>query len=148
MSTVKRAHGLLLMIVALAISGCGGGTATLSGKVSVRGRTVTSGSIIVLQADGTAKSGVIQPDGTYSVAGIARGHVRIGVISPDPAHARSVLTVEPNRARAGHKRTHAVAYRPSTTGWFPLPRHLGDPEKSGLECDATASQVEYDINVK
>ena len=78
--------------------------------------------MVVLHTDGTAKSGVIQPDGSYSVAGVERGHVHVGVISPDPAHARSVLTVEANRARAGHRRTHAVAYRPKTSGWFPLPR--------------------------
>jgi hypothetical protein len=116
--------------------------------VTYRGRPVTSGSIVVLNADGTARSGVIQPDFTYSVAGVGRGHVRLAVISPDPAHARSVLTVEANRARAEHKRTRAVAYRPKPSGWFPLPRELGDPQSSGLECDVAASRVEYDINAK
>jgi len=143
---VRRAAWLLLAMVAVGLSGCGSSTATLSGKVTYRGRPVTSGSVVVLHADGTAKSVVIRPDGSYSVAGVERGHVRVGVISPDPAHARSVLTVEANRARAGHKRTHAVAYRPKTSGWFPLPRALSDPQSSGLECDVGGSSMEYDIN--
>jgi hypothetical protein len=136
------------MLVAVDLSGCGNGTSTLSGKVSYRGRPVTSGSIIVLQDGGTARSGIIQPDGTYSVAGVERGHMRVAVISPNPAHTRSVLTVEANRARVGHKRTHAVAYRPNTSGWFPLPHDLGDPATSGLECDIAATNVEYDISAK
>jgi hypothetical protein len=145
---VRRAAWLASAVFVVALSGCGNVTATLSGKVSYRGRPVTSGSIVVLHADGTAKSGVIQPDGSYSVAGVERGHVRLAVISPNPGHSRSVLTVEANRARAGHKRTHAVAYRPKPSGWFPLPRELGDPQSSGLECEVVASRVEYDINAK
>src|SRR5262245_42846108 len=143
-----RVTWLLLAVATAATSGCGNSTATASGKVTYRGHVVTSGSIIILQPDGTAKSGVVQPDGTYSVAGIDRGRVRIAVISPDPAHSRSVLAAEANRARIGHKRTHAVAYRPNRSGWFPLPRDLGDPATSGLECDVAAAKVEYDINAK
>jgi hypothetical protein len=147
-TVVRPAAWLASAILAVSLSRCGNGTATLSGKVTYRGRPVTSGSIVVLNADGTAKSGVIQPDGTYSVAGVGRGHVRLAVISPDPAHGRSVLTVEANRARAGQKRTHAVAYRPKTSSWFPLPRELGDPQSSGLERDVGGSSMEYDINAK
>jgi hypothetical protein len=145
---VKRAGWFLSAVVAVALSGCGNGTSTLSGKVNFPGRPVTSGSIIVLQDGGTARSGVIQPDGTYSVAGVERGHVRVAVISPNPMHTRSVLAVEANRARVGHKRTHAVSYRPNNSGWFPLPRDFGDPATSGLECDVAAITVEYDISVK
>jgi hypothetical protein len=145
---VNRAAWLMSAVFAVGLSGCGNSTSTLSGKVSYRGRAVTSGSIIVLHDSGAARSGVIQPDGTYSVAGLERGRVRIAVISPNPSHTRSVLTVEANRARIGHKRTHAVAYRPNMAGWFALPRELGDPGTSGLECDVATANVEYDINAK
>ena len=145
---MKRAVRLLSAVLAVALSGCGNGTSTLTGKVSYRGRPVASGSIIVLQDGGTARSGIIQPDGTYSVSGVERGHVRVGVISPNPAHTRSVLTVEANRARVGQKRTHAAAYRPNNSGWFQLPRDLGDPATSGLECDVAATQVAHHTNVQ
>src|SRR4051812_10074770 len=71
-------------VIVFAAVGCGGRTATLTGKVTYQGNPVVSGSVIVLGADGTARSGVIQPDGTYAVEGVPRGPVRIGVLSPDP----------------------------------------------------------------
>lgn len=129
--------GLLLALV----SGCGG--STLRGKVSYRERPVLSGSVIALQADGTARSGVIQPDGSYEVEGLSRGPVRLGVLSPDPARARSILPTPKVEARGG-KRPRT---KPGTNGWYPLPASLGDPEKSGLTCELTAARVEFDIKI-
>jgi hypothetical protein len=132
---MKRRRALPLLVLVLAVAGCGS-AATLSGKVTYRGRPVTSGTVIVLQADGTAKSWVIEPDGTYTVQGIKRGRVKIGVLSPHPARARSVLKSAKKQGKA------------KAEGWFPLPAAAGDPEKSGLACDVTAAQVQFDINLK
>jgi hypothetical protein len=139
---MKRVGLLLPAALAVALSGCGG-PATVNGKVIYQGRPVLSGSVIVLNADGTAEEGVIQPDGTYSVEGVNRGRVRIGVLSPDPAHARSIL--KPGVNQANHPRPDPKAAR---AGWFPLPRNLGDPEKSGLTCEVSASRVKHDIEMK
>jgi hypothetical protein len=135
------------------VTGCGG-SATVTGKVTYQGRAVLSGYVILVNEDGTAASGVIQPDGTYAVEGVKRGHVRIGVSSPDPAHAHSILNAgrkdEHTQAKdshgpskAGHART-----KPGTDGWYPLPAALGDPHKSGLACDVSGSRVRYDIDAK
>jgi len=140
---------VLPAVALLALTGCGGGS-TLSGKVTYQGRPVVSGSVIVLNADGTAHSGVIHHDGSYAVEGVGRGPVRIGVLSPDPARAKSILKKEeppppadkPGAAKAGHPKT-----RPGTGGWVPLPHALGDPEKSGVTCDVNASHVEFDITL-
>ncbi len=129
--------------LALAMVGCGSGTSTLSGKVTYQGRPVLSGYVTVVNEDGTASSGVIQPDGTYTVEGVKRGHVRIAIVSPDPARAHSVLNKGDHKdAKAGHGHT-----KPGTNGWYPLPANLGDPEKSGLTLDATASRVRHDIEM-
>src|SRR5262245_41962740 len=66
---MKRARALALLVVLAAAAGCGG-TATVNGKVTYQGRPVLSGSVIVLNADGTARSGVILRDGTYAVEGV------------------------------------------------------------------------------
>src|SRR5437016_3362903 len=72
----NKLHGPLILIGIA--TGCGGNTAIVSGKVTYQGRPVTSGSVIVLNQDGTAESWVILPDGTYSVPGVKRGHVKFG----------------------------------------------------------------------
>ena len=85
---MRRAFRIMPVLLFVALSGCGDGTATLSGTVTYKGRPVTSGSIIVLNGDGTARSGVIQPDATYTVAGVKLGRVKIGVLSPNSARLR------------------------------------------------------------
>src|SRR5438046_4965070 len=116
---MKRALACLPLILLTTLSGCGGETATLSGKVTYRGRPVTSGSIIVVHEDGTARVGVIEPDGTYAVEGVKRGRVKIGVFSPDPAHARSILTPDENRAKEALKHVKGAkkATKPKAAGW-------------------------------
>src|SRR3954466_1477205 len=88
---MNRVRLLAPVVLTTALAGCGGGAATLGGTVTYQGRTVVSGSVIVVNEDGTAESCAIQPDGTYSVAGVKRGRVKIGVLSPDPARAHSIL---------------------------------------------------------
>src|SRR5262249_16860771 len=98
----------------------------IRGKVRFQGRPVTSGAVVVLNSDGTAVKGAIQPDGSYSVAGVVRGRVKIGVLSARPG--------------ADHKN--------NAEGWFPLPRVLGNPGTSGLVCDVTGSRVQHDLEIK
>jgi hypothetical protein len=131
-----------------ALAGCSS-DARLTGKVSCKGRLVTSGSVIVLNADGSARSGVIHPDGTYLVEGVKRGTVRLGVFSPDPIHARSILKPEDHRSKTAPKSGKNTKPAPKVTdpGWFPLPHDVGDPQKSGLTCDVNRSHVEHNIEI-
>ena len=87
--------------------------------------------------------------GRSSVEGVKGGRARIGVLSPDPAHARSILTPDENRAKEASKHAKGAkkAARPKAGGWFALPHELGDPDKSGLTCDVTSSHVEYDLEL-
>ncbi len=147
---MKRLLTVLPLIALVALSGCGSGGATVTGKVSYKGRPITSGSVIVRNADGTAESGVILPDGTYTVAGVKPGHVQIGVFSPDPARARSILKPSEPRVKESPKGANAVhtSRKTTTPGWVPLPRSLGDPEKSGMACDVTSGDVRFDLDLK
>ena len=99
-----------------------------------------------MNEDGTAASGVIQPDGTYTVEGVKRGRVRIGVVSPDPARARSILKKAENKDTKD--KDHHGHTSPGTGGWFPLPPELGDPEKSGIVLEVSSSRMHYDIEPK
>jgi hypothetical protein len=143
-----RAPGCVAaLVLTTSLAGCGGSTATLSGKVSYQGKTETSGSVIVVNEDGTAESGVIQPDGTYSVTGVKRGRVKIGVLSPEPARARSIVKSEAPRPKGTGKMT-AAERKAIDTGWFPIPRQLGKPDTSDIACDVAAAHVEFDIEMK
>jgi hypothetical protein len=118
----------LLFAAGLLAAACGcAGSATVSGKVTYRGRPVVAGSVVFLSADRTARSGVIEPDGSYTVRGVRPGAVKIGVISRDPA----------KKARG--------AARPA--GWFPLPRQFENPESSGVGTTVGSGRVQHDIDL-
>jgi hypothetical protein len=134
---MKRIHALALLILIAALPGCSR-TATVGGHVRYKGRPVLSGSVIVLNADGTAESGVIYPDGTYTVKGVKKGPVRLGVFSPDPAKAHSILKTADKDHHAGPG---------NSPGWFPIPADFGNPEKSGLGCEVTTSRFPFDIEM-
>lgn len=110
-----RQPAALLVAMLVCLNGCAG-KATLEGTVTYQGRPVVYGSVVVLSADKTARSGVIRPDGRYTVEGIQPGEVRIAVISREPAKGR----------KAGPSGTE----RP--TGWFAIPLAYEDPATSGL----------------
>ena len=82
--------GCLLSLGLLAIVGGCGKSTQVTGKVTYQGRTVVHGSVIFLGADNKARSGVIEPDGSYAVEGIRLGEARIAVISRAPSKGRSV----------------------------------------------------------
>src|SRR5205085_1349801 len=103
-------------LLLVALGGCGSSTATLTGKVSYQGHPVTSGAVTALCDDGTAREGVIRPDGTYAIEGIKPGPVKLAVRSPNPARSRSILT-----ASARPRRGRTAAANTDAPGWFPLP---------------------------
>ncbi len=116
----------------IAATGCSR-TATVKGKVTYKDRTVTYGSVIILSKDKTARSGVIEPDGSFAVEKVRPGEVKVGVISRNPA-----------KGEHGKKDDHARA----TKEWFPLPAHLEDPEKSGCGFTIGSGNVTHDIELK
>ena len=131
-----RGVGWLPFVIVLAgVSGCGSAV-KVEGKVTYRGRPVRCGSVIVVCADRTARSGIIGPDGSYSVKGLPPGTVKMGVVSRDPSSGRSVV-------RDGKR------VRPEKVeGWFALPQKYEAPEGSGLGCTVDSGRVTYDIDLK
>jgi hypothetical protein len=129
-------HSLTSIFAVVLVVSAGAGCsrrATVKGKVTYRDRPVTYGSVIFLSADKTARSAVIEPDGTYTVEKVRPGTVKIGVISRDPSMGEH-----------GKKPDHAQAAK----DWFPLPKNLEDPEKSGYECSIGSGNVKHDIELK
>ena len=123
------------LILLAGVCGCDN-TAKVTGKVTYQGRPVRYGSVIFLSADKTARSGVIEPDGSFTVEGVPRGAAKIAVISRNPATGRSVV-------RDG------MRVRPDKIGpWFPLPPQYESPATAGLSCTIDSSRLRYDIDLK
>jgi len=144
-TTTMRRSGAVLLPILLAVAGGCSKTATVTGKVTYQGRPVTYGSVIFLNADNTARSGVIAADGSYRVENVLPGTVKIAVISHDPAKGRSVV-----RGRKSTPTAKTTGASPSVPagGWFPLPPRFESPTSSGLGCDVSAGPSGHDIEMK
>ena len=140
----RRIGWLLLPILLAVICGCGR-TSRVTGKVTYQGRSVKYGSVIFLSADKTARSGVIEPDGSYAIEGVPPGTVKIAVISRDPRKGRSAARGR-KPVHPGEKGTGTGA--PAPEGWFPLPPALEDPQKSGQTGAIGSGNVSYEIDLK
>jgi len=135
---------LPFVFLSACICGCGN-TATVTGKVNYQGRPVTYGSVIFICTDKIARSGVIEPDGSYSVEGVPPGNVTIAVISRNPSMGRSVVRGE-KPAQPGKKETSSQEL--VVKKWFPLPPKFENPKNSGLGCAISSGRVSYDIDLK
>src|SRR5437016_971617 len=69
----------------LSLCGCGQSRGKVSGTVSLEGKPLTLGTV-VLTREGTAPiNAVIAKDGTYTVQDVPYGKILVTVFSPDPA---------------------------------------------------------------
>ena len=126
---------LLIPILLAGVCGCGN-TAKVTGKVTYQGRPVCHGSVTFLSTDKTARSGIIEADGSYAVEGVPSGSVKIGVISRAPSKGHSLVR--------GGKRVRPKKIE----GWFPLPPKFESPESSGLNCTVGSGRVGYNLDLK
>jgi hypothetical protein len=130
------------LAVLAVLAGCGGGPGTLSGKVLFRNKPVVYGTVMVVGADGITRSGNIEPDGTYTVADVPAGPVKIGVVSPEPP--------DPKKAARRDDRTHhgSAALPPiDRSRWFRIPDKYGDLEHSGLTATVRSGATPFDIHL-
>jgi hypothetical protein len=132
--------------LALALSVCGcSKTAKVTGNVTYQGHPVVHGSVTLLSDERTARSGVIQPDGSYSVEDVPLGTMKIVVFSRDPAKGRSLVRGQ-QPAQAGKKT--ASSPKATVAGWFPLPPKFEAVATSGLTCTVASSHVSHDLDLK
>ena len=124
-----------LAVVAVAVAGCGGATADLSGTVTFRGKPVTSGTVQVLQPGGRVAVADIRPDGRFHVRGAVPGPAGVGVSSPDPRQAGA----------GGGRGPHTPG--PADPTWVRLPARYADPDQSGLTVTLTAGGNALDLTL-
>lgn len=133
----------VVLAAVLSAVGCGGGTADVAGKVTHKGKPVVYGTVVLVGSDGLPKSGTIQPDGTFRVAGVATGTAKVAVSSPPPPGAGSPAK-RPRGGRDEEDERTPAAQPPAAPevirNWTALPEKYGDPDKSGLTAEVRAGQ--------
>jgi hypothetical protein len=123
--------GLLILFLSAA-SGCGSSPGVVSGKVTFQGKTVASGTVMVIGSDGLPRYGKIETDGSYQVTDIPAGLVKLTVNSPSPVHdSTKAVTTETRSRGRGQQNPNVPTSDPKL--WFEIPAKYGDPNTSGKE---------------
>lgn len=118
MMTMQRLSALGL--VALLTAGCSPPTANVSGKVTLKGQPLKSGSVSIYGPRGEVANALIEDDGTYTVSDAPVGDVRVAVACHPPV---------PEGLTGGN----APGSRRQTASRYPnVPARYRDPDKSGL----------------
>jgi len=116
--------------ILFALTGCGGGTGSLSGKVTMNGKPVTSGTVQAFLVDGATLTSEISPDGNYSINELPAGITRIGVSSPNPKKRYEELL---GFAKTEEQRKAIQPPDPALVkSWVGIPDQYAQPESSGL----------------
>ena len=110
--------------------GCSAGDrpASVSGRVTYNGKTVTSGVVVLIGEDGKASDpGAVQPDGTYSIAKSPIGTVKVSFDNPPPPESRTSSggKLPANDPEAKENAEAAARY-------VATPPKYKDPAQSGL----------------
>jgi hypothetical protein len=138
----KRALPLCVLLV-FGAAGCGQKSASVTGKVTYRGTPLASGTVVFVGPDGTtAGTGMIMPDGTYSVPKAPVGAVKAAVQSPPPpgAYGGPQLVGSPQDEEV--KAAWAVASR-----YVAIPPQAGNPQQSGLSYQLKPGRNTVEINL-
>ncbi len=130
--SVRRAALLLLALALPLAAGCGSQKGTVTGKVTHKNKPVVWGTVTLIASDNIAYSGQITPEGTFSIANVPGGPVKIGVTSPNPDGTnRGGPAAQRGGTGDGVGGSDPAPVIKAGT-WVALPEKYGDATKSGL----------------
>lgn len=134
----------------LVAAGCGDGPRVdVSGSITYQGKPLTYGTVNAIASDKMTYYGTIQQDGTFVIANVPPGPMKLGIVSPDP-YPKDLASESAKAEVAERERKAGVvaAPKPPKGKWFPVPRKYSDPRTSGMEADVLAptANVEFKLN--
>jgi hypothetical protein len=149
----SRFSGRLACVLGLVFMvGCGA-RGDLQGTVKYRpvGKSLVTGTVMVMGADNQPRYGMIETDGKYLVRDVPIGPAKVTVSSPNPAGTGPVRTADgraPSKMR-GMEGENTAAPPPVSEeikkGWFEIPEKYNSPTSSGLSFDIKKGANTYDI---
>jgi hypothetical protein len=144
--------GTFLVLLALvALTGCGGSTSTVKGKVSYNGKLLKGGNVTFISTTSgkPSVSAPIMEDGTYLATGVPTGKVKICVetLSLNPAGKRTFPNYKPP---GGQKAPGGLASSPEDMSkrYVEIPSAYSDADKTTLTCEVKGGTTEHNIELK
>jgi hypothetical protein len=135
--------GVLFMVIALFT--LHKPKATVTGRVTHRGKPVIWGTVLLFAPDGKSAAGRIEPDGTYTVENAPVSPVNVAVVSQDPLYAHYARQIKSKREKVPMKQWAAPPV--DRKKWFPLPQKYEDPKTSGLTMSLKGGPNTWDLEV-
>lgn len=123
-----------LLLLTLALLGCGKGTGSVTGRVAHKGKALAGGTVTLVSEGGIRVTGRINPDGTYKIDEVPVGIVKIAVKASNSPGLPPVLVPwapEDGEAEASSD----------------IPASYADADKSGLTIVVAAGQLAHDIDL-
>ena len=144
---------LLVLLAPLGLSGCGPGTATVSGKVTIDGKVVKAGNLTFIpSAAGKQSRGTtINEDGTYKIEHVPVGTVTICVETESLNPAGKIMAPR-YKPPAGQQAPEGFGSGDSAADaakrYVAIPKKYAEADKSGLTYEVKSGTQEYDIELK
>jgi hypothetical protein len=130
---VTRVAVLVVAAGSLLAAGCGA-NASVSGRVTHKGKPLPAGTVTFLTADNKIFTSQITSDGTFTVPQLTAGTVKIGVQTPPPQPADDSQAPRPSDA-------------PTPPPPVILPAKYADPNASGLTLTVTGGSQTHNIEL-
>jgi hypothetical protein len=129
---------ILWLFLALALLGCGRSVTEVSGTVTFKDQTLSSGSVTFVGLDGESSSSAIAENGSYRIENAPVGPVKIAVSS----HPRAPLGLRNPRGQAA-----ALRENPKD-GAVKIPEKYEDHKTSGLAYTVERGSHTFNIDLK
>jgi len=146
---LPRRRRVLLTGLAFLMAGCAGrASGDVSGKVTYKGKPLTTGSVAFIPREAPPVVGRIEADGTYVAHGVPAGEVTVTVTSLDPSAVARAKGKSANDLPPEAEAAAAKASGPSNAGWFPIPDKYAHAASSDLKLTVKGGQNDYPIDLQ
>jgi hypothetical protein len=133
---------VFLVLLALALSGCGQRKGKLTGKVSYKGEEVPFGTVAFYGTGDAVSSAPIGPDGTYEANGVPLGEVKVTVTTPPPPDPQAAEKMKTNPMVI--EKNIVITEQKVVS----VPRKYNLPGTSGISLTVTGGSQPFDIALK
>jgi hypothetical protein len=126
---LRLVHSCILLV---AYVGCqrAAPVAQVVGAVTLNGKVVTSGDVVLVGSDGRAPPpGRVRGDGTYFIERAPIGRVKVGFFNPPPP------ALPAGGAASGSAEEELLQMREAAKSYTPTPAKYAEPSQSGIEFD-------------